>query len=368
MQASSAPPSRADRRLARRGGVVELLAFPAMLFGVAARLRSTLYDRGWLRVLEIDVPVVSVGNLTVGGTGKTPMVEWLVEACRRRGLSPGLLSRGYGRAGGQELNDEGRQLHERFPAVPHVQDRDRVAGAARLADLGVDVILLDDGFQHRRLHRDLDIVLVDATRPWGLAPAGAGEAPVRALLPRGLLREPAAALARADLVVVTRCDAVEPANLEGLCAELARLAPGTPIRRARHAPAALRRLAAEPSADEEVELEALAGREVDLASGIGNPQSFEAAARSIGARVAEHRAFPDHHAFAPADLDGLGGRPVVVTAKDAVKLRGASVPLFVLDVRLELVDGEAELDALLDALPESQRRRERRAMHEGLHG
>ena len=170
-------------RLARRGGAVELLWLPALLFGAAARLRGWLYDHRLLPIRQLDTPVVSIGNLSVGGTGKTPMVAHVASRLQEMGLRPGVLSRGYGR-GDAEQNEEACLLERLLPGVPQVQDPDRVAGGERLQELGVDVIVLDDGFQHRRLGRDLDICLVDATRPWGL-PA-MGHEPVRAPLPRGL--------------------------------------------------------------------------------------------------------------------------------------------------------------------------------------
>lgn len=353
---------RIEDRLSRGGFAVELLRAPAALFGLAARLRGRLYDRGWLPAYRVDVPVVSVGNLVAGGTGKTPMVVWLVERLARRGLRPGILSRGYrGAEGGK--NDEGRMLARLAPGVPHVQRPDRVAGAQELERAHVEVVVLDDGFQHRRLVRDLDLVLVDATRPWGLA-AAADREPVRALLPRGLLREPPRALARADAVVITRADGVAPRALARLEAELARLAPGRPILRAVHAPKCLWNAAD----GARLGLDLLRGAEVDLVSGIGNPAAFEATARALGARVVEHRAFPDHHDYAPADLAGLGERRLVTTAKDAVKLEGVEPAPWVLDVALSIQHGEDALEALLDGLPEARVRRERSALHEGLHG
>jgi tetraacyldisaccharide 4'-kinase len=186
---------------------------------------------------------------------------------------------------------------------------------------------------------------------------------VRAVLPRGLLREPPDALARADLLVVTRSDLVAAAELARIEAELDSFAPGKPVLLATHRSEALRdpRGARAP-------LELLAGREVDLVSGLGNPEGFERSMVRLGARVRTHRRFPDHHAFRPSDLDGLGGagRWVVTTAKDAVKLPAERV--YVLLVEFELTRGSGILEAMLDALPRGQRLRERSALHEGLHG
>jgi tetraacyldisaccharide 4'-kinase len=360
--------ARFDRRLAQRGGPRELLRLPAALFATLARLRSAGYERGWLASARAPVPVVSIGNLSAGGTGKTPCVAFLARELERRGLRPGILSRGYGAPGGTRENDEARMLAERLPGIEHEEDPDRVRGAFELARRGVEVVLLDDGFQHRRLARDLDLVLVDATRPWGLPPPAGGGAPVRACLPRGLLREPPAALARADALLITRSDQLATDELEALRAELGALAPGRPILLATHKPA---RLTGPDGCV--LALAELRGRELDLVSALGNPEAFQRTVEGLGARVREHRAFPDHHLYRTADLEGLGtpesgdGRWLVCSEKDAVKLARLR-PCHVLGAELELVEGEAVLAALLDALPVPRARLERQALHEGLHG
>ncbi|MCP3919150.1 MAG: tetraacyldisaccharide 4'-kinase [bacterium] len=355
-------------RLAERGGGVELLRVPAALFGAAARLRGALYDRGLLSVVQLDVPVLSVGNLTAGGTGKTPMVAWLARLLEARGLRPGLLARGYGR-GEQALNDEGRLLARLFPEAPQVQDKDRALGGQELVRLGADVIVLDDGFQHRRLYRELDVVLIDAGRPWGLAAPVAGGEPVRALLPRGLLREKPGALVRADVVVITRADTVGPERCDALTEEILRHVPGLPVARARHRPSGLARLAT----GERVELGLLKGLDVELVSAIGNPEAFEDTVRGLGANVRTHHRFADHHPYNAADVAGLGDRALVTTAKDAVKLevldgKRWSEDAYVLEIEMELLSGQAVIEALVDALPPARHLVERAALHPGLHG
>jgi tetraacyldisaccharide 4'-kinase len=162
------------------------LGLASTAYGLGVAVRNAAYDRGWKTAHHARVPVISIGNITLGGTGKTPMVEWLARWYRRRGVRVTLLSRGYGHEGG--INDEGLVLEENLPDVPHLQDPDRVRLAEIAAvELEAELIVLDDGFQHRRLARDLDLVMLDALDPFGL----------RRLFPRGLLREPIRALRRA---------------------------------------------------------------------------------------------------------------------------------------------------------------------------
>ncbi|MEO1997370.1 MAG: tetraacyldisaccharide 4'-kinase, partial [Planctomycetaceae bacterium] len=156
----------------------------ASIYGSGVRLRNRTYDRGLRKVQALPVPAISVGNLTAGGTGKTPFVAYLANSFCTHQHQPAILSRGYGSQDG-EANDEKRVLDLLCPNVPHDQHPDRVAAAARVCEQhNIDVLILDDGFQHRRAARDLDIVLIDALNPWGFGH----------LLPRGLLREPPSAL------------------------------------------------------------------------------------------------------------------------------------------------------------------------------
>jgi len=341
----AARPPTAAERLARRGGAIELLRAPALLFSAVVLARRAAYDSGLAPATRLDVPVVSIGNLTAGGTGKTPASVWLARELARRGLEPGILSRGYGAAAGAE-NDEALLLARLLPGVPHVQDPRRARGGAALVARGVDAIVLDDGFQHRQLARDLDLVLVDATRPWGL-PGVDGREPVCALLPRGLLREPRTSLARADAIVVTRSDQVATAELEALEHELHRFAAGRPVARAIHAPRAF-----VDAEGRERDPRALSGLEVDVVSALGNPQALERTLRDLGAVVREHRVFPDHHRYAREDLAGLGAaRPLVTSGKDSVKLAPLGVAHGWIDVEFRLVSGAAPIAALLDGLP-----------------
>lgn len=306
--------------------------------GVAA-LRNGLFDRGIKRVHRIGLPVISVGNLTVGGTGKTPMVSWLVERAQAEGLRPAILARGYGRAPGAELNDEGLLLRQRHPDVPQVQDPDRVAGAQALERRGdVDLVILDDGFQHRRLHRDRDLVLVDARRP--LAD--------HRVLPAGDLRELPAGLHRADLVVMTRAEGLDAPALDQRRAGLRRIArrDDLPVLAAEHAPHGVE---SRPGTGALAEPGSLRGRRVFLVSSIARPASFEATVERLGAEVVEHRAYRDHHRHDHAALRELArratelGAELLTTAKDAVKFPDAEdCPHLVLHIGLRFLGAEPD--------------------------
>jgi tetraacyldisaccharide 4'-kinase len=313
------------------------LLLPAwLLFRPLVILRNAAFDLGWRRIHRLRAPVWSVGNLAAGGTGKTPLTRYLAAWALEHGRRPAIVSRGYG--GDGAANDEARLVSE----CPVVCDADRVAGGRRALQAGADCLILDDGFQHRRLHRDLDLVLIDATRPWG------------ATLPLGYLREGRAALRRAHALVVTRAALVDEQARGRLLAELA--ATGKPVIRVDEDQATLRPL----HGGDDRSVAALAGRAVVLVSGIGNPLGFERAAAAHGWRVVESLRFPDHHHYDRADAGHLvdlarrHGAEVVMTGKDAVKLRplldAAIGGIHVLESRSAVAtEDRATLDALLRA-------------------
>jgi tetraacyldisaccharide 4'-kinase len=322
-----------------RGG----LWLASLPYGLAVRLRNGLYERGWTERRRAPVPVVSVGNLTVGGTGKTPCVEYVARFYRQRDRRVAVLSRGYGAAGGR--NDEAMVLEENLPDVPHLQGPDRAAlAAAAVEELESEVLVLDDGFQHRRLRRDLDVVLLDATDPWGHGH----------LLPRGLLREPRSSLRRAGAVVLTRCDQVDGTGRGRLRDAVARLAPGLPVAETTHRPVILSN-----GVRETAPLDRLRGRPVAAFCGLGNPEAFRRTLGGLGANVVAFRTFPDHHPYARADVDDLRAWArrqatdcvVVTTQKDLVKLRLADLggrELWALRVQLHFEAGQDEFDRKLE--------------------
>ena len=341
-------------------------------------VRELAYRRGWLARGRLPCPVVSLGNLTVGGTGKTPAVEMVARWLTDEGRRVVIVSRGYGRRPGapvelvsdggaprlpaERAGDEPLLLARRLPGVAVVVGADRLrAGQWAVANLRPDVVLLDDGFQQRRLVKDVEIVCLDARAPWG--PGG--------LFPRGTLREPRSALTRADLIIVTRADARR--NLAGLFGEIRHHGGSAPCLAADYAVEGLEDLASGA-----LHLaSALAGRGVLAFAGIAAPERLSETLTAHGANVRDVVAFPDHHAYRPSDLDAvrrraraMGASLLVTTEKDAVRLRPpgttgawapsgqageALAPIWVLRVRLEPAGGpslegwRAELRARVDA-------------------
>lgn len=325
--------------LARSG-----LAAASLPYRLAVACRNAAYDRGWRKIHSAGIPVVSIGNLTVGGTGKTPMVEWVARWFRRRGKRVAILSRGYG--GTEGLNDEGRVLEENLPDVPHLQDADRVRSAAiAVQELEAEVLVLDDAFQHRRIARDLDIVLIDALDPFGEG----------RLLPRGLLREPVSSLSRAGIVVLSRADMVHSRERAAIRQTAERRAGPLRWVEGRHAPLDL--------IDGEgvsTPLSPPQHKKVAAFCGIGNPEGFRRTLLPLCGTLLDLRVFPDHHAYTAADVGsladwarGLGADLVLTTQKDLVKLRIQTlgpVPLYALRIGLEIVAGEDVMDDALSRL------------------
>ncbi len=304
-------------------------AILAALFGAVVRVRNAAYDRGLFTAHRIAVPVLSVGNITLGGAGKTPLVEHLVSLLHDEGVAPCVVTRGYGRVTrgtvvvsdargtivtAREGGDEPVQMARKFPWLPIVADGLRVRGCGLAIErFQPDVIVLDDAFQHRACARDLDIVAIDAAR---------ADTELR-MAPLGRLREPLAHLRRASLIVLTRCS--DTVQVDVLAARLSSFSDA-PIVRTRFAIAALR--------------DALDGRGVGMDAvqerviafcGIGSPDAFRTTLAEAGLATAALRAFPDHHTYAARDLEALrvlarrhDTQTFVTTEKDVARL-GAAV-------------------------------------------
>lgn len=313
-------------------------------YGLGTGWRNWLFEHGYKKTHAVAAAVVSVGNLTLGGTGKTPCVECIARFYRGQDRRVAVLSRGYGAREGR--NDEALVLERNLPDVPHLQGPDRVA-LARIAveELNAEVLVLDDGFQHRRLRRDLDIVLIDATVPWGFGH----------LFPRGLLREPATGLRRAGLVLLTRCDLVNEPALERLRRRMGRLAPGIPVVETTHRPVgwvAANKTVLSPNG---------LGNECAGFCGIGNPEAFRRAVCGLGLNVLDWRVYPDHHAYTRRDIDSLRawsarlppGTKIVTTQKDLVKIqldRLGDNELWALHIQLEVIRGQDVLEEKLQQI------------------
>lgn len=290
---------RLDHFWDSRNGIALLLWPLSLLFGFAAWLRRTAYRLGLRRAKRFPVPVLVVGNITVGGTGKTPLVIWLAGFLRQRGFNPGIVSRGYGGAARHwpqqvradsdpgTVGDEAVMLAART-GCPMCVGPDRPAAVeALLAHTDVDIVISDDGMQHYALARDLEIAVIDGERRTGNG----------FLLPAGPLREPVSRLRDVDLVVVNGRGGKGEYSMKLFQPMLSPLAGG-----------------------ECRELSQLGSETVHAVAGIGNPSRFFDLLRRHGMRVEEH-AFPDHHAYVENDLKIDGGLPVLMTEKDAVKCR-----------------------------------------------
>lgn len=338
--------SGADRSISAR--VLRLAAACAEPFYAAAlRARNLSYERHWLRQHELALPVVSVGNLTVGGTGKTPMVIHLIQRLKRIGRRPAVLLRGY-RARPGIGSDEARLIESTHPDIPVLADPDRHAAAerARRDHPETDLFLLDDGFQHRRIQRDLDLVLIDATNPFGYGH----------VLPRGLMREPPCALRRADAVLVTHADRLDGSQRAALTRRIHRYHGKPPLAWcAHHWSEIVDHRGPPPPTDP------ASPTGVVAFCGIGNPDAFFDQARERMNLLTTVR-FADHHGYTHADLDRLyalahehGADALLTTEKDWVKLKTLlasappAVPLWYPRLRMDCLDGSEAVDDLLGA-------------------
>ena len=330
------------------------------MYSAVTRARLTAYRRGWFSVSQLAAPVISVGNLTTGGTGKTPLVEWVCHVvARETGKRACVLTRGYGRAnpqsqvvvsdgtsllaGARESGDEPFLLAENLVGTAAViSNPDRLAaGQWAIKNLGSEVFVLDDGFQHLRLARDLDIVTIDATNPWG----------GRHLLPYGRLREPRAGLSRADCVVITRSEQVE--DLASIKDAVQRLVGAIPVFSSRMVTSGIRRLNGQS-----VNKESLLAQPAAAFCGVGNPESFFNHLRREGYTPVFTRTFADHHDYNQSDIDRLlsdakihAVKCLLTTAKDAIKLSAfkLDLPCHVVDIQISIDDNDRLVKMIRDA-------------------
>jgi tetraacyldisaccharide 4'-kinase len=329
----------------------------SLLYGAVTRMRLSLYRRGTFQTSKLDRPVISIGNITTGGTGKTPLVEYVARLIAAHGKKVCILTRGYGRkdphlqvivsdgygvlASPSEAGDEPYLLATKLKGQAAViSSADRLAaGQEAIKDFGTECFVLDDGFQHLRLARDLNIVTIDATNPWG-----GGR-----LLPHGRLRESIDGLSRADCVVITRCDQVE--GVDALRAELSRLMNSKPIFESQ-----MRMVRLSPMKNGGEALAAPA--RVVAFCAVGNPASFFESLRRAGYELAGERSFADHHVYSQEEIDAVirlaqetRASALVTTAKDAVKLQplAFSIPCYVVEIEIAIDDQEGFNRLVMDA-------------------
>jgi len=321
-------------------------------YAFAVRARGAAYGSGLIPVHHPPCPVISVGNLTAGGTGKTPAVAYLARRVQEMNRFPAVLCRGYGAKTEQGLPDETASMEEGLAVYA---DPDRVASARRALADGADCVVLDDGFQHHRLGRDLDILLLDVLDPWG-----GGR-----VLPAGFLRESPSAARRADAIVLTRADQVAPDDRRKIVEALRASGARAEVFLARHAPWRLEGdLAGTPST--------LKGMPAFLFSGVGNPAGFRRTAEDLGVGVLGETRFADHHDYRPEDVSAVAGeaerrgaKMLLTTTKDWVKVKSfprGAMPLSSLRVRFEIFSGEERLKALVGAALERGDRRKQAAV------
>lgn len=331
-----------------------MLYLASLLYRVIVSLRNRLYDRQMLQSVKLSRPVISIGNITVGGTGKTPCVILMARMLEQLGYQPAIISRGYGGRNPEPVNivsdgksillsaeaagDEPLLIARSLPGVPVLTGAERrLTGQAAIERFGAQVLICDDAFQHRRIFRDINIVLLDAERPFGNGH----------LLPRGELREPVSGLSRADCVILTRDD-----RTGALHPDVVRIADAAriPVFRAVHRFKEMIR----PSEGVSLTPDDLRGKKVCAFCGIARPESFKTILSKAGADLLSFIDFPDHHAYNRSDLDGLknnfqslGADYWITTEKDAMRI--SSYPdflkmLFVLRVEMEIKSSEPSFE------------------------
>ena len=334
-----------DRANQRPGAVLlRALLMPAGWgYGLITGARNWLFDKKICAAYNPRVLTISVGNITAGGTGKTPIVIWLVNKLAAAGQKPAVLTRGYKSKGGA-ISDEPAIIERACAGVKVLINSNRIASARRAVyELARDVLVLDDGFQHRRLARDVDILAIDATRPFGYG----------RMIPAGLLRESVNSIRRAHAVIITRCDLVEKDELDVIIDKIEETNPKAVIATSRHKLGEVR--FGDGSA---AGIGEMAGKKIFAFCGIGNPEAFFGQLQKCGLEVVGRRVFADHHNYSQGELDAVlaeaelaGAQAAITTQKDYLKLErleaGGKVKLGFAGVRLEFIEGEDRILKLI---------------------
>jgi tetraacyldisaccharide 4'-kinase len=315
-------------------------------------LRNFLYSKAWLKIYRSNAVVISIGNITVGGTGKTPLVIWLCKKVTKnlklktQNYSCAVLTRGYKTEKGN-VSDEVAVLAESYPQAKVVVNPDRVAGAAEaVAKFSASVLIMDDGFQHRRLHRGADIVTIDAMCPFGYGK----------MLPAGLLREPVTSLRRADAVVITRCDQISESELSQIQKKLQLINPDMLIARSIHSA-----VCAKSTDNKQISPEELKNKKIFAFCGIGNPDAFLGTVKRLGCDLVGSKIYDDHHHYTDNDIADIyeeAGRSkadlILTTQKDwfstqyAISNTQYEIPFAYLAIELKFIAGEDKITKLIE--------------------
>lgn len=313
---------------------MRILLIPfSLIYYIIISVRGFFYSRGIFKTHSLNAKVISIGNITWGGTGKTPAVLYIAEFLAKENHNVAVLSRGYAK-------DEQDLFSKLAKDIPLVAGRDRVKSGKKAIDrYSVDTLLLDDGFQHRRLSRDLDIVCIDATNPFGN----------RCLIPAGSMRERLTGLKRADILLLTKADLIKDQKvIKRLEDKLKRINPDALIVKAIHSPKYFYRLRDEQL----INIETVRNKNIALVSALGNPRSFEKTVLNMELKFKKHFIFRDHHSYAAEELRKIedycikkGIDTLITTEKDAVKLGNGNLQLskvnvLVLGVRFKIIENE----------------------------
>lgn len=340
----------------------------SLLYGTILKFRNFLYDHNIKKSQSLPCAVISVGNITVGGTGKTPMTIYLAKQLKKRGLRVAVISRGYGgkaeKAGGlvsddknilmdsETAGDEPYMMAMSLPGVPVLVGQDRIkSGLTAVDKFKSEVILLDDGFQHRKLKRNIDLVLLDCLSPLGN----------RHIIPRGILREPAKGIERGGAFVLTRSDSVDTKRKNKSLTDISSLAHGKPVYLAGYKPYIFGivkgRVLSEPAFGSDF----LAGKNVSAFSGIAKNNEFRKTVDSFGTEILSFDSYPDHYQYSGDDIGNIkrranekGAEYVLTTEKDYVRIAQKSewdIPLIVIGVTMFFESGEDKfISSILNTL------------------